>query len=96
MIMGSGNRETVGKTALSGPVTNIILSTFCILFAQITQELFLFIAFINAFLALFNLIPFGVFDGLKVFRWNKTYWFIVFSVSIILTLFSYNFTIGTF
>ena len=96
MIMGSGNSETVGKTALSGPITNMIISTFCILFALITQELFWFIAFINAFLALFNLIPFGVFDGLKVFRWNKIYWFIAFSLSLILAFFSYNFVIGIF
>lgn len=96
MIMGSGNRETIGKTALAGPITNIILSIICILIAQISQELFWFIAFINAFLALFNLIPFGVFDGLKVFKWKKTFWFIAFFIAIILTFISYIPAIGTF
>jgi Zn-dependent protease len=29
---------------------------------------------INASLALFNLIPFGVFDGAKIIRWNYVVW----------------------
>jgi len=90
MIAGSGTSVTVGKTAISGPVTNIILSTFCIILALTSQEIFLVVAFINAFLAVFNLIPFGVFDGLKVFKWNKIYWTIVFTTALALTAFTYN------
>jgi Zn-dependent protease len=29
---------------------------------------------INASLALFNLLPFGVFDGAKVIKWNRAVW----------------------
>jgi len=29
---------------------------------------------VNSSLALFNLIPFGVFDGAKVLRWNWKIW----------------------
>jgi Zn-dependent protease len=29
---------------------------------------------INASLALFNLIPFGVFDGAKIIKWSRTIW----------------------
>lgn len=90
MIVGSGTRETVGKTAISGPVTNIILSTLSIMLAFVSQEIFLVVAFINAFLAVFNLIPFGVFDGLKVFRWNKIYWSIVFVAALSLTAYTYS------
>ncbi|MBT8171747.1 hypothetical protein KJN74_02605 [Candidatus Bathyarchaeota archaeon] len=96
MIRGSGTREIVGKTALAGPITNIILSITCIFLAQLTLELFWFVAFINAFLALFNLIPFGVFDGLKIFKWNKTLWIIAFSIATILIYFSYIPAIGSF
>jgi len=32
---------------------------------------------INAFLALFNLIPFAILDGAKVFRWNPLIWLVV-------------------
>ena len=39
-IVGSATMENVGKTALAGPTTNILLSTVCILIASITQDLF--------------------------------------------------------
>jgi len=29
---------------------------------------------INASLALFNLLPFGIFDGAKIIKWNKYTW----------------------
>lgn len=96
MIAGAGTRETVGKTALSGPVTNIILSTLCILIAALGQSLFLIVAFINAFLAAFNLIPFGVMDGLKVIRWNKVVWATAFAAAIVLTFYTYASIIGFF
>ena len=89
MIAGTGTKETVGKTAISGPVTNLIISTVCIMIATAGQDLFWFIAFINAFLAVFNLIPFGVFDGLKVFKWNKAVWAVTFTAAIVLTAFTY-------
>ena len=90
MIAGSGTRETVGKIAISGPLTNILLSTGCILIAGVTPDIFWFIAFINAFLAAFNLIPFGVMDGLKVFRWNKVFWAIAFVAAIALTAYTFS------
>ena len=94
MIAGAGTKETVGKTAISGPVTNIILSTSCILIAALGQSLFLVVAFINAFLAAFNLIPFGIMDGLKVFRWNKPVWATVFAAAAILTVYTYAYVTG--
>jgi len=39
---------------------------------------------INAWLALFNLIPWGNFDGYKIFQWNKKIWIIFFIGSIAL------------
>jgi Zn-dependent protease len=30
--------------------------------------------FVNTWLGLFNLIPFGIFDGIKIYRWNKQVW----------------------
>ena len=89
MLVGSGTKETVGKTAVSGPVTNIIISTLCIMIAAFSQNLFLIVAFINALLAVFNLIPFGVLDGLKVFRWNKPVWTVTFAAAIALIAYTY-------
>ena len=96
MIVGSGTRETIGKTALAGPITNIMLSTACIMIATVTQDLFWFVGFINAFLAVFNLIPFGVFDGLKVFNWNKIFWAVTFAVAVTLTVYTYSPAMATF
>jgi Zn-dependent protease len=44
--------------------------------------------FINSSLALFNLIPFGVFDGAKVMRWNWQAW--VATAAIAATLYFYG------
>jgi len=96
MIAGSATRETVGKTSLAGPVTNIILSILCIIIAAFGPSLFLIVAFINAFLAVFNLIPFGIMDGLKVFRWNKIFWATAFTTAAALTVYTYAFMMGAF
>jgi Zn-dependent protease len=90
MLAGSGTKQTVGKTAISGPLINITISSLCILIAVFSQSLFTIIAFINALLAVFNLIPFGILDGWKVFRWNKIVWVITFTISIILIAYTYG------
>ena len=90
MIAGPMTRESAGKTGLAGPLTNIILSTVCTIIAVTTQnEFFWIIAWINALIALFNLIPFGIMDGLKVFLWNKIVWATAFGVSLPLTIFTF-------
>ena len=96
MIARSATRETVGKTALSGPLTNILLSAGCIVIATFSQEIFWIVAFINAFLAAFNLIPFGIMDGFKVYRWNKTFWATAFAAAIALTVYTYSFAVVDF
>jgi Zn-dependent protease len=95
MIAGSGTRKTVGKTAIAGPITNIILSTLCILIEPFIS-LFLIVAFINALLAVFNLIPFGVLDGLKIFRWNKIIWAVTFAAAVVLIAYTYGPALNSF
>ena len=77
-IFGRPTSEESGKIAAAGPSTNIVI---CILFTAIwffsdgaLASISFFIAYINAFLALFNMLPFGPLDGLKVFRWKKEVW----------------------
>ncbi|MBE0520185.1 metalloprotease, partial [Candidatus Bathyarchaeota archaeon] len=36
-----------------------------------------------------NLIPFGILDGFKVFRWNKVVWALAFTASLVLTIVCY-------
>jgi Zn-dependent protease len=88
MIAGSATKETVGKTALAGPITNIFISFVCVLIAAFTEQIFWIVAFINAFLAAFNLIPFGIIDGLKIYRWNRTVWAVAFIAAVALAGFT--------
>jgi len=88
MIAGVADKETVGKTAVAGPVTNLALSiiSFAVypLLPAPFAEIALLSAAFNAWIAVFNLIPLGILDGWKVFSWNKIIWAIVFITSVAL------------
>ncbi len=91
MIAGSGDKSKVGKTAVSGPALNIVLSTASFMFTFVLNNplyllLALFSAYISAFIAVFNLVPLGILDGWKVFHWNKLIWGIAFAVSLVLLI----------
>jgi Zn-dependent protease len=94
MIAGSIDKETAGRTAIAGPLTNITLSTIILAFAlypldRSIQTVAMLSAAWNAWIALVNLIPFGMLDGVKVFMWNKTVWGTTFIASIALTIFTF-------
>lgn len=98
MVSGFANREKIGKVSIAGPATNLSLSIVLLVFAfslqpfaaaQITSTL-IFGAFFNAWISLLNLIPFGMLDGFKVFRWSKKIWALAFTVSVALTIISYQ------
>jgi Zn-dependent protease len=105
-VMISGNfvdKKIMGKTAIAGPITNIILAAiFATIFGattflsiNLTIETIEFIAgwvaYINAFLALFNLIPFSIIDGHKIFSWNKLVWALAFTTALALTILAFLF-----
>ncbi len=97
MIAGLMNKNEYGKISIAGPATNI---------AQALIYLFIYIANpysllgylagygiqINAFLALFNLIPFGIFDGMKIYNWDKRVWAIAAVAAGLLLAFALLFT----
>ncbi len=90
MIAGSITREIAGKTALAGPLANLLLSMVSIPFMfYFPRSIAWYSAVFNAWIAFFNLIPFGMMDGLKVFRWNKLIWALAFIPSLILTVFTF-------
>jgi Zn-dependent protease len=96
VISGFADRDRMGLTAIAGPIVNVViavglLSTLNLPVLARTPIYFavLYGAAINAFLALFNLIPFSIFDGRKVYAWNKRYWAVIFIVSLVLTLYTY-------
>jgi len=99
MIAGNASREVVGKTAVAGPLTNIVLSlvSFALasLFGELLRSPFFFVAMLsaafNAWIALVNLIPIGILDGWKIFEWNKVVWGVAFVLSIALTALTFNY-----
>ncbi len=77
MISGMVTRKENGIISLAGPLTNYVLG---MVFLGLVY-LFPFLGFIfsigfsiNIWLGLFNLIPFGNFDGIKIFQWNYLAW----------------------
>lgn len=94
MIAGHADKETVGKTAVAGPATNLALSIVSLALHMFLPQgppatIALLSAAFNAWIALFNLFPLGILDGWKVFNWNKIVWTTVFITSIALTILTF-------
>ena len=77
MISGMITRKENGLVSLAGPLTNYVLAMiFLGLSFMFPAWRFIFaIGFgVNMWLGLFNMIPFGNFDGIKIFHWNRYVW----------------------
>lgn len=94
MVAGMPDKETIGKTSIAGPLTNIVLALLFLGSTQLLSGIDLAIAefglLINSIIALFNLIPFGILDGFKIYFWNKKVWATAFIVSLTLTIYAYT------
>jgi Zn-dependent protease len=93
MIGNSPDVKEMGKVSLAGPAVNIFLSAVlfggalsAVTFAPQLSVVLLLAAFLNGFMAVFNLIPIGILDGFKIFSWNKKIWAAVFAMSVALTI----------
>ncbi len=88
MFRGKVRLFEMGKIALSGPLSNLIIAIITFYFylfvffeSNLLNDIFKFICLINAVLATFNLIPLKSFDGYKVLIWNPNIWLISFLIS---------------
>lgn len=88
MISGSHDRETIGKVALAGPLTNLaiaiaLLATYLLLPIAGVFKVFLVIGFeLNIILGLFNMLPMPPLDGSKIMQWKTHLWGLIFSLFI--------------
>jgi Zn-dependent protease len=95
MISGPAKLDEIGKLSIAGPITNMIFSVVFLAPALSMMPspgwwwLFVTLAMFNATIAIFNLIPFGILDGFKIFNWNRKVWFIAFASGIALAVPSY-------
>ncbi len=87
VMIGLSDKSRFGRVALIGPLTNIVMGFGFILSTYIFPDyLYLYSgASFNGWIALFNLLPFGVLDGQKIFDWNKIVWAI--TIALAMTLF---------
>jgi Zn-dependent protease len=98
MISGPASMDEIGKISIAGPITNIVLSSVLLAAAYVPANpiswVFVVGALINGYIAVFNLLPFGILDGFKIFNWNKTVWALAFAASAALTALSYLLVTG--
>jgi Zn-dependent protease len=92
MFMGGSRYHETGRIAMAGPLANIIVASitlplYFLLFDTQFGAIIGFICLINTILAVFNLLPFGPLDGVKIIRWNATVWVLLLIVAIILLAF---------
>lgn len=81
MISGRVMRKENGIISLAGPLMNYILAMifFALSFVlgpayPAMMAVFQIGFFINIWLGMFNMIPLGNFDGIKIFQWNRWIW----------------------
>ena len=92
MIAGPAENKEIGEISIAGPIINIGLSILFLGTAFASgpySQIFLFGGFFNGYIAAFNLVPFGIFDGHKIFNWSKIIWGLAFATSAALTAIGY-------
>ena len=76
LISGHLSKERNGIVSFGGPLTNLLLGLLFIGLNTIYPSLIFSLgAFVNVFLGFFNLLPLPMFDGIKVYQWNKMMYF---------------------
>ncbi|NVM56179.1 MAG: site-2 protease family protein [Candidatus Helarchaeota archaeon] len=80
-IAGNITKEQNGKISVAGPLVNLsfaaILFPLTFILFGVYWEIIFFIYYINAFLAVFNLVPIYPLDGEKIVKWNVLVYILV-------------------
>lgn len=91
MISGKVNRKRSGLISAAGPAVNLALAAvFLVMIFIPLPSLLRPVAYygfmINSWLALFNMIPFWLFDGYKIMKWSKMAYGIIVAASLAMML----------
>jgi Zn-dependent protease len=99
MVEGMDPRDVRGwgQTGVAGPISNLLFasvfyagSVATFLVHSSVFGALLFLAVINTLFATFNLLPFGILDGAKVYRWGVGRWAVAFIVSAAFLVLAYT------
>ena len=98
IILGRVTKAKYGKIALAGPMMNVILAlVFIVLSFAYSGEFYSKVIslglLVNLWLAVFNMLPFWILDGKKIYTWNRQVYFSVL-IFIILLFFLKGFLPG--
>lgn len=91
VMVGLSDKNRFGRVALIGPLTNLIMGfSFLISTHLFPYQSYLYVgASFNAWIAMFNMLPFGVLDGQKIFDWNKILWACTMAAAMVLFVIAY-------
>ena len=87
VISGFVSKREGGIIASSGPAASLLLAIVFIPLLLVIPTIAFYGLMINAWLALFNLIPFRGFDGQRIIEWSKPAYFGILITAIILNIF---------
>ncbi len=92
MIKGNITKSKNGKISAMGPLVNLILAVifFALFYIGIFNKLAFFGFYINSFIALFNMLPFWEFDGVKILAWNKIVYALMVAAGLLFVALSYS------
>jgi Zn-dependent protease len=86
-IYGLTDEKKDAKISLSGPLANMIVAVSSLaLFRFSLIPLLAQVAYVSAFIGVFNLLPFGPLDGAKIFRHEKMWWVALMAIGAIIIL----------
>jgi Zn-dependent protease len=99
MFRGEPRPFEEGRIAVAGTLANLFIAgiTLPLLIYSLfeIQGLFTrvigFICVINIILAVFNLLPFGPLDGVKIVRWNAIIWAVMLTLAVAILSFLFPF-----
>jgi Zn-dependent protease len=86
IISGFVNRKEGGIIATAGPAANLIVALIFLPLMLFIPSIAYYGLMINAWLALFNLIPFHGFDGHRIMEWSKPVYFIMVGAAVALNV----------
>jgi len=93
-IRGMIDYKRNGKISAAGPLVNYVLALVfgALFFTGIAPLVYLgmFGFTVNAWLGLFNMIPLGNFDGVKILKWNKLVYGSMVGAGVVLVGLSFN------